>query len=144
MEYIINLTQHPATKEQRDAGVIDLPPEEQKVLRGWLTFDDLPSRQVIRERAYQVAYLAAKEVRRREPDGGEGTINNPEITRCMIGGAPYLMGPLEKAVNGMQFGGGALRAVYAFSAREGEKDIVQKDGSVKKVVIFRHLGFVDE
>jgi hypothetical protein len=59
------------------------------------------------------------------------------ITRVMLGGAPYLMGALEKAVRECGF-----TPVYAFSQRESE-EITQPDGSVRKVQVFRHCGFVE-
>jgi hypothetical protein len=55
----------------------------------------------------------------------------------MIGGAPYLMGALEKALRECGF-----TPVYAFSKRESI-DQPQPDGSVRKVAVFRHLGFVE-
>ena len=54
----------------------------------------------------------------------------------MIGGAPFLMSPLESALlnNGIE-------PVYAFSTRESvEKKL--PDGSVQKTNIFKHKGFV--
>ena len=55
----------------------------------------------------------------------------------MIGGAPFFMGPLERALreNG-------ITPLYAFSKREAA-DIKQADGSIKKTQIFRHVGFVE-
>ena len=54
----------------------------------------------------------------------------------MIGGAPFLMGALESAL--LDYG---ITPVYAFSKRESVEE-VQKDGSVKKINIFRHAGFI--
>lgn len=55
---------------------------------------------------------------------------------AMIGGAPFLMAPLE----------GALRTrgvipLYAFSVRESVEEALP-DGSVRKTQVFRHAGFV--
>jgi len=47
------------------------------------------------------------------------------------------MGALEKAIRGKGFS-----PVYAFSKRESE-DIPQPDGSIKKVLVFRHSGSVE-
>ena len=55
----------------------------------------------------------------------------------MIGGAPYLMAPLEKELRGW-----GLVPVYAFSVREST-EVVQDDGSVRKVNTFRHAGWVE-
>ena len=49
----------------------------------------------------------------------------------------FFMGALEKAVRECGF-----TPVYAFSKRESE-EIPQPDGSVRKVQVFRHCGFVE-
>jgi len=54
----------------------------------------------------------------------------------MIGGAPYFMGALESAL--LEAG---VEPVYAFSRRVSE-EMIQPDGSVRKVGVFRHVGFV--
>ena len=55
---ILNLTQHPATTEQIEAGVVDLPDSVRPALIGWLTFSQLPSREEIEDRAEALALLA--------------------------------------------------------------------------------------
>ena len=55
---------------------------------------------------------------------------------AMIGGAPFLMGPLERALISR-----GIFPAYAFSRRE----VVEKataDGEVTKTAVFRHEGFV--
>ena len=118
---IINFTQHAATDEQKAAGVVDLEGAAAAELRRLLTFDSLPTRAEIRERSLDLTDLAAV--------SGGGAV--------MIGGAPFLMGPLEKALKDA-----GLKVVYAFSRRESE-DQHQPDGSVKKVAVFRHAGFIE-
>jgi hypothetical protein len=54
----------------------------------------------------------------------------------MIGGALWLMGPLTRKLKEERY-----LPVYAFSVRESEEEILP-DGSVKKVNIFKHKGFV--
>ena len=54
----------------------------------------------------------------------------------MIGGAPFLMAPLESKL--IEFG---LDPVYAFSRRESV-ETVQDDGSVRKTTVFNHIDFV--
>lgn len=118
---IINLTQHQATPEQKDSGVEDVPEgEDRKILFQALNFEDIPQVENIRERAAIVASLAKK-------FGAEG---------AMIGGAPYLMSSLEEQLK--QVG---IVPLYAFSKRESVEK-VQADGSVQKVAVFRHTGFV--
>ena len=122
---ILNLTQHPATPEQREAGVSDLPDELRKQLVGLLTFDLLPSREEIEDRAEALALLADSLL----PEEG-----NPA---AMIGGAPYLMAPLEVALRNQR-----IRPLYAFSVRESVEQTLP-DGTIRKTSIFRHAGFIE-
>lgn len=122
--FILNLTQHPATAEQIAAGVKDLPQEELGTLKGLLTFEGIPSANSLAETQVAIAMLA---YRYREQG---------DHPCCMIGGAPFLMAGLEEALKC-----GGMKVLYAFSKRESE-EIVQPDGSTKKVATFRHLGFV--
>ena len=128
---IVNLTQHPATPEQRAAGVVDLTGPARESLIEALTFDSLPSSEDVAERAERIAMLAVQIVDPGDSDerlgGGEG---------AMIGGAPYLMAPLVAALKA--FG---LTPLFAFSVRESAEQTLP-DGSVRKVAVFRHAGFV--
>lgn len=58
-------------------------------------------------------------------------------SRVMIGGAPYFMATLEKAL--LQAG---MRPLYALSERVS-KDVLQADGTMTKSVVFRHEGFYE-
>jgi len=119
---IINLTQHAATAEQLAAGVFDVPNEgARRELLMQLTFNDLPEDGEIVERAAAVASIAMAFGAR----------------AAMIGGAPYLMGPLERELRE-----GGITPLYAFSRRESVEEKLP-DGSVRKVAVFRHLGFVE-
>lgn len=118
---MINLTQHQSTPEQ---GCHDLTGSKLALLKEHLTFDSIPDRGAIRAAAAAIADLA-KEV---SDKTGE--------TRCMIGGAPFLMSELEIALKDAW-----LKPFYAFSKRESV-DLVQQDGSVKKVAVFKHVGFI--
>lgn len=123
---ILNLTQHPSTPEQ---GVTDLTGEELASLKTVLTFDSLPDAQEIIDRAEYIAELACM-------NGLGGEDDDPIPTAAMIGGAPYLMAPLEAALRER-----GIEPLYAFSVRESTEQ-VQPDGTVRKVNIFRHAGFV--
>ena len=118
---ITNLTQHQATPDQIAAGVIDLPADDRARLQSLITFNEVPSKEELRERAKAVAEVAVK--------AGNAT--------AMIGGAPYFMSVLEDAL--CEAG---VKPVYAFSVRESQ-DAVQADGSIRKVAVFRHAGFVE-
>ena len=127
---IINLTQHPATADQVAVGVVDLPAEEFSNLRSVLTFATLPTGEEILERAALIAELACYN----GLSGDEG--DSPMPQQAMIGGAMWLMAPLAAELR--QRG---IEPVFAFSVRETDEQ-VQPDGSVRKVAIFRHAGFV--
>jgi len=117
---IVNLTQHAATPDQLAAGVHDLPEMEKAVLAELLTFHSIPSHEEVQRRAKVLASLAKV--------SGYQT--------AMIGGAPYLMGPLEAALRAR-----GLTPVYSFSVRSSEEQL-QADGTVRKVNVFKHGGFV--
>jgi len=119
---ILNLTQHAATPEQIAAGVVNLPADVRAEVSRLLTFEELPDYDEVRCRAWHLANIVREHV-------GSGDA-------VMLGGAPYLMGPLETNMRAIQ-----VRAVYAFSRRESVEQ-VQPDGSVRKVNVFRHAGFV--
>ena len=115
---ILNLTQHPATPDQTAAGVVN--PAEHAAICAALTFSDIPSSQTLTDRAMTLAWFAKQS----------------GCKSAMIAGAPYFMAPLERALWSV-----GVRPLYAFSVRETEEQ-QQPDGSVRKVTVFRHAGFV--
>jgi len=129
MSTIINLTRHPATNEQKEAGVIDLPEDKREVLVELLTFEEPPSDKEMKERARSILALAQKEKVRQPKDD--------PIEKAMIGGAPWFMVRLEYEMYGT-----GLDPVYAFSRRESVE--VDAGDGVKKKTVFRHIGFVEE
>lgn len=118
----INLTQHQATKEQKEDGVFDLQGEEKQTLVEALTFNTLPSYEVVCAAAKLIAQIAAEH----------------SCDKAMIGGAPFLMRPLEDALMSKN-----ITPLYAFSKRESVEE-TQEDGSVIKKSVFKHMGFVGE
>lgn len=123
---IVNLTQHAATPDQLAAGVFDLEGAQHAALVEALTFRTLPSREDIQARAEGIADLALL--------AGDDDVDAP--TRAMIGGALWLMGPLAEALRER-----GIVPLFAYSEREVSEE-VQPDGSVRKVVTFRHSGWV--
>jgi hypothetical protein len=121
---IINLTQHKATPEQVAQGVMDLTAEGRAYVTTLLTFDTLPSRGELEERADELA--AYVEVLSILPDGG----------KVLIGGAPFFMSALEKALISIGY-----KPVYAFSHRESVE--VMDGDTVEKTTVFRHSGLVE-
>ena len=117
---ILNLTQHPASPEQVDAGVINPTPEIKAKIVRLITFNSLPNLDEINARANAVAAM----------------VNGmPEkFGRAMIGGAPFFMGALETALKKI-----GIVPVYAFSQRIVEESA----GGSEKKVIFKHEGFVE-
>lgn len=115
---MINLTQHKATQEQISAGVIE--PAEKQRIQELLTFNSIPTKQDMIDRASTIALIALK----------EGAL------KVMIGGAPFFMSTLENELN--RFG---IRPFYAFSVRESKE--VTKEGKTEKISVFVHKGFVE-
>ncbi|ETD73094.1 hypothetical protein V757_00365 [Pelistega indica] len=137
MKTIINLTQHRATSEQIAEGVIDLPEVLSSRVRELLTFDILPEKTALKERANNIVklldmYITEEAMRTERP--------LPKKVYVMLGGAPYLMRYLENALNGFWYYD--IIPLYAFTERVSYEE-TQPDGTVKKVSSFKHAGFVE-
>lgn len=136
----MNLTQHAATADQLAAGVFDLPAAARADLQTLLTFGDLPDEQEIRARAEQIADLAAMHASAEHRADDDGAMPVGDLGgfafSAMIGGALWLMAPLAAALRDQ-----GIKPVFAFSVRETEEQ-KQADGSVRKIAVFRHAGFV--
>lgn len=117
---IINLTQHQATPEQMEAGVFNTTLLVQARISQLLTFDYIPSAEEMTERAFAINCIAVA-------SGADA---------AMIGGAPFFMYRLATALKNV-----GIQPLFAFSKRESEEQ-AQPDGSVRKVAVFRHIGFV--
>jgi len=126
---ILNLTQHPATLEQIAQGVVDLPADERAELSRLLTVDDLPSRAEIIDRCEAIAKLS----------WADSLGTDTPITRAMVGGAPWMMGPLCRALRAA----GIKECLAAFSKRESIERTDPATGAVTKTAVFRHIGFVE-
>ena len=119
---ILNLTQHKSTTDQQKDHVYDLKGARLEQLKDLLTFDEIPTEYVLWDRADKIAALA-------EQEGAKS---------AMIGGAPYFMPWLERAL--LRRG---INIKYAFSKRESQ-DVHLEDGTVRKQQVFRHIGFVEK
>lgn len=131
---ILNLTQHAATAEQISAGVYDWvqnPAVPGHLVRDTLTFTGMPTPELVRARAQQLAEIANLHRNKTEESATPGAF------AVMIGGAPFLMGPLEAALKEM-----GIKTLYAFSERESV-DVIGADGEVIKTSKFVHLGFYE-
>ena len=116
---ILNLTQHPASKEQKENDVVNVKEKDREFLKELLTFKKLPTMEEIKYRAIALKSLAQE--------------YNAEAV--MLGGAPYLMYPLHKIMEKNN-----ILPLYAFSLRKSKEK--EKDGKVIKINIFQHIGFV--
>lgn len=124
---ILNLTQHAASPEQVEVGVIDLAPELRQELGKLLTFDALPDFRDLRNRALVIRDLISPLVL--EVGDREGF-----VPRLMVGGAPFFM-PVLCRVLEESF---STECLYAFSKRVSVEDPV----TGVKTSVFKHEGFV--
>jgi hypothetical protein len=129
---ILNLTQHAATQDQLEAGVVDLVGFYKDKLVKALTFTTLPSAAEIQAAAEQIASLARFFANQEHLHGHPPS----SCATAMIGGAPFLMGMLEEALHSQGFA-----PVYAFSVRESVEN-TDANGVVTKTAMFKHCGFV--
>jgi hypothetical protein len=116
---IFNLTQHAATADQAEAGVVE--PVYKAGIQSCLTFVGIPTAYDIKTRASSLAASARQS----------------GCKKAMIGGAPYLMSALEAAL--IKVG---VTPVYAYSDRVSV-ETRNTDGTVSKSTVFKHLGFVE-
>jgi succinyl-CoA synthetase alpha subunit len=114
---IVNLTQHLASADQVEAGVVSVDPGYQERLVQLLNFTSMPTATEVVHRAEEIATLALMQ-------GSHF---------AMVGGAPYLMSPLVKALRDL-----GINALYAFSERVSVEDPTTGVKTSK----FQHLGFV--
>lgn len=126
---ILNITQHSASKEQLEAGVIDCPAKVFKKIKELLTFNTLPTAKDLDERSVEIAMLVDEVV-----SFHDGYAN---VDAVMIGGAGFFICPL---VNALKIYG--FKTVQAFSLRESVES-TNANGEVVKTSIFRHIGFVE-
>lgn len=127
---ILNITQHSATPEQIAQGVVDVPEIHQAKLKQLLTFNSLPNKEEIRQRAISIGEIITEADAVLHPDSDELVIE-----AVMIGGAPYLMSQLEEHCKSY------CKVLYAFSVRESVEEIV--DGKTIKKSVFKHAGFIE-
>jgi len=123
---VLNLTQHKATPDQLEDGVIDVKPIHLAVLKTALTFNTLPEYDDygIKERCDVLVFL----------------VNNYKgVENVMIGGAPWLMSPLVFAMHKAN-----VNVFYAYSERVSEETMDPDTGIVVKTNVFKHVGLVED
>jgi hypothetical protein len=102
---------------------VDLPEELRAQLTRCLTFEELPTSEELRMRSIAIV-------------GQLMTAGAKPGDQVMLGGAPFFMEELSHSCRSV-----GLVPVFAFSRRESVEQM-QQDGSIRKVAVFRHLGFV--
>ena len=154
---ILNLTQHALTFEQEMEGAYT--DHNHESIKKALTFTSMPTQDMVQEKVIELldyvhmALLDFTQMRFQNAFEGLQDIgcSAEEAEECglsamkdaendfaiMIGGAPYLMAPLESALKQCGF-----TVVYAYSERIG-KEHVKDDGTVLKSFEFKHLGFYE-
>ncbi len=116
---MLNLTQHMATTEQIQAGVVEPTSVAKKEIQNLLTFNTIDETNEVCARADAIAKIAKEH----------------GVNSAMIGGAPYLMTALEQALLNLE-----IKPYYAFTERVVEE--VHTANGVEKKAVFRHVGFV--
>jgi len=118
---ILNLTQHPATDAQIDAGVVNVTEADLVTLRNALTFDEPPTRLELIRRRRIIMKIASKY----------------NCLRVMLGGAPYLCTELD-----LCFSLDGYAVLYSFSKRVSIEFTDSDTGEVTKTNVFKHIGWV--
>ena len=139
MTTILNLTQHYVTVEQAEANVIDLELDDARRVIEALNFNSLPTQAEIKNRC-NVIYNAVCNIIDKDGDHFDGNeLYDEKALKAMnygfmIGGAPFLMGPLAEELSNIG------TVLFAFSERVSVEKII--DGKTIKTSIFNHKGFV--
>jgi len=116
----LNLTQHLATPQQIADGVVEPSTETKERIKALLTFNEIPTCEEVERRAKELAGIAK----------ASGHAN------ALIGGAPWFMAPLERA---LVYAG--IMPVYSFSQRRSVERL-DEAGKVIKSTEFVHTGFI--
>lgn len=124
-KYLVNLTQHALTQEQKDSVDTVIEPRGMDI---FLNFDEMPTADVIDGRAYQMFDCVIAMLESTGIYTGDCTV--------LLGGAPFFMSACEKVA--LSYG---FQYCYAFSKRISQETI-QADGTVKKISKFKHEGWI--
>lgn len=117
----MNLTQHNLTQEQvANNECFRIEAVANDIVCDRLTFNSIPTAEEMEERALELARLAA----------------NHSVEAAVIGGAPYFMPFIEKALLKLD-----IMPLYSFSKRESVER-KNPDGTVVKTSVFKHIGWV--
>lgn len=131
----INLTQHKLTQEQEgDAYWVRFDSyngtNSNIEVKKLLTFEFQPDTAEIQERAEKLADIAEGIFLQLDPEGAL-----PH--KAVIGGAPYLMHPLENALKER-----GIQPMYSFSQRVSV-EAPNEEGKIIKTSTFKHVGWIE-
>lgn len=115
---IINLTQHIATETQMKDGVFE--PSDKNSVKTCLTFTVIPSKEDMVKRAKKLAQIA----------------HEHKADFAMVGGAAYFISVLENELVSI-----GIKPIHSFTERKSV-DKINDDGTVQKVSVFEHIGWV--
>ena len=150
---IINLTNHRATAEQREAGVRDVSDVDHlsnlltiKVggENGFATISPLNQQVLLESRAAAiisdyVTPVALDKVQEFKLSGDRiadyNAIRSAQSVTCMVGGFPPLVEELVRQLRRL-----GHEPMYALSDRVSVEETLE-DGSIRKTQVFKHLGF---
>jgi L-lysine 2,3-aminomutase len=116
---MLNLTQHVGTPDQMEDGLIEPSQEVKERVKALLTFEEMPVQSSVDAAVLALAQIAL--------DSG--------AKRVMVGGAPWLMATLERALYAA-----GIQPYYSFTKRQSA-EVPDGQGGVKKTQTFRHEAF---
>lgn len=130
----INLTQHELTAEQKENAYwvkFDSYNGTNSTIeiRKLLTFESKPDIKEIQERAEKLAEIAEGIFLQLDPE-------EALPHKALIGGAPYLMGPLEKELHKR-----GIQPMYSFSQRVSIE--TTNENGIIKTSTFKHVGWIE-
>jgi len=120
MEKIYNLTNHIPTEEQKQDGIVELPPTIKAEIRELINFEELPSKEELQERAQKITRILLAH----------------NIKKVLIGGAVFFMPILVWELNA-----NGITPYASFSKRDVEE--YKENDTVIKKVKFKHIGLIE-
>lgn len=118
---LINLTQHNLTKEQLQ-GAVEVGNNVRDEVIKLITFNELPTAGAIKDNASRLAEIC----------------RDMHVSHAVIGGAPYLMGPLEQSLRRV-----GVTPLYAFTERVAVEVTDPVTGEVTKTSKFNFAGWIE-
>ena len=118
---LINLTQHQLTSQQL-VGAAEVGNDVRDEIVKLITFSGCPTAEIIKGNASRLAEIC----------------RDMHASHAVIGGAPYFMGPLEKALRNV-----GIVPLYAFTERVAVEVVNPETGEVTKTSKFNFAGWIE-